>query len=84
MILFFVIPPSATMSPGKNLEKILNLIIFKNFFDFFILNRGDKKITCTPCFFFSLISFKLCAEPRIGIFLFCNFLTDMSLLNDGI
>jgi len=59
-------------------------MIFKNLFDFSTLKRGDKKIICIPCFIFSLISFKLCAEPRIGIPLFLNFLTDISLLNEGI
>ena len=39
--------------------------IFKNFSDLLTLNSGDRKISSHFCFSFTIISFKLWADPII-------------------
>ncbi len=79
-----MIPPNAIVFLLKCLVKILNFTGPKNWFFFFILNKGEMNKNCTPCFFFSDISFKLCADPIIQKLFLLKFLGITPLLNDGI
>ena len=82
-MLFLFMPPNAIKGFLVYLLKLLNLNIPKDFLDFFVLNKGDKKICSTFCFSLILISFKEWAEPTIICLLFLyRFI--FSLLNAGI
>ena len=51
---------------------------------FFDENRGDKKMELTFCFSFSLISFRVCADPINSKSFFIEYaLCKISLLNAG-
>ena len=67
-----------------NLDKLLNLIIPKKVSFFLTLKIGAKNIKSIPCFFFSLTSLILCADPnKVSL---CNLaLRTLSFLSkDGI